>query len=469
MLENTAKHGRYYVNFVMASPIVITSDGKIADVILSKRFKGTRALYNAEAPGLLSKNGADHERLKGETVKAVNDPRSIKAAVSILVKRLRSEAFPEFEEASTKKDAFDLLPVFEEVFTDVVSLWVLGMDGDSADHKKKTESLVEARRTLANLTFLLPTGLNWYFDRIRDVIPLAEYLAILPGAREYLVRRNAKNRSRDIIAEAVIAAKARYDGIKAGTSTLGKNSEEGIIDRLFEIADSGEAENKLTMEEIIETIEAVQVAAQSPLFVALPNLLYQLSQNMATQRAIVAELQRLPRGPTEAVRPDDLRSLPALDLAVRESLRLLPPLPMTANRIAAQNIYKLPGMWALPANYHILVDILSMQRDPEVFGADADKFKPERFKPAGGESLELAGQLDVPFGAAYSPFGRGPHACPGQKVAVTLIKIAAAEVLRKYELAPAPGAAIGLDGFECAQNAPLRMVAGNPVIVKKRK
>ncbi|KAJ1558325.1 hypothetical protein HK405_013933, partial [Cladochytrium tenue] len=504
LVENARSLGAYYVAFVFGGPVVITSDPKIADVLLSHRFKCTRRVFGASVSGILSKDGPEHERLKKILLKVLLDPRSLKSASTILSRRLSTEAFPELDEASSHKEPLDLLPVFEEIFTDVVTFWVLGYGGDTPGHKEKMERLVEARRALADLSFVLPTGTAWLLDRVRDYVPFSEYLAFLPGAHDYLIRRNAKRKSRDVVNETVIEAKARHDAVRAGTAALGKNSVEGLLDLFFDVvvdpaADAGDASDKpkddgaLDVAEVLAMLEAVQTAGQGPLSAALPNFLYHLAHHPSVQRQLHAEViaAKASRA-SDPVRPDDLRAMPLLDAALRESLRLLPPVPTSHPRVSSQNVYKLPGMWGLPKDYHVAVDLLSMQRDPAVFGDDAEEFRPARFVGAGGSGRSARLFEDVssadpaaavstdesqPFGPAFLPFGKGPYACPARRPAVVLLKIAAAEVLRRYELVPAagdkdrqPAPAVGLDGFDAAaMGGTLRMIAGNPVVVRKRK
>jgi hypothetical protein len=45
---------------------------------------------------------------------------------------------------------------------------------------------------------LCPIGYVWYFDLLRSYVGFAEYL-MLPGSRDYLVRRNGKSKARKII------------------------------------------------------------------------------------------------------------------------------------------------------------------------------------------------------------------------------------------------------------------------------
>ncbi|KAJ3185878.1 Cytochrome P450 4V2 [Irineochytrium annulatum] len=479
VLADARRLGGYYVTFVMAAPLVIASDPAIAAVIFSERFKCERMVYNADAKGLMKQNGPQHHRSRRILTAALNDARASKSLLAIINRRLKSEVFPEMDESVSTKQPIDLLPVFEELFADSFTLWLTG----ALDEEDKTtvERIVEARRTLADLKFIVPTGIAWYFDRLRDVVPLLEYLVFLPGSKDYYIRTHAKAKARTIMAQALESAKSRRDNASAA-----KKSGSGDLDPfLNRLQDASEADSEpLTWDELRENLEAVQLSAEQPMFSALPNLLLCLAHDRPTQKQIHLELAKIPRSATEPVRPEDLRAVPHLEMAVRESLRVLPPRPFSYNRSSAANVYKLPGLWSLPKGYHIAVDFISLHRrggdtkpadgaegEPAsagAYGPDPDVFRPERFKKDVGLR-----EGESSFGDAFVPFGAGVYGCPAQRLAMEVIRCVAAEVLRRYELTAVEDAELSgptdLNGYSSSQGGALRHLAGSPVILKKRK
>ena len=83
---------------------------------------------------------------------------------------------------------------------------------------------------------------------------------------------------------------------------------------------------------------------QKSLSVAIPNFLSLLSIHPKIQSDIAKEISNLTRSLKEPIRLDDLKNCTLLDAAVKESLRLLPPFPMSFNRESTADVYKLPGI-----------------------------------------------------------------------------------------------------------------------------
>ncbi|KAI4758564.1 cytochrome P450 52A1 [Aureobasidium sp. EXF-3400] len=96
-----------------------------------------------------------------------------------------------------------------------------------------------------------------------------------------------------------------------------------------------------------------------------------------------------------------------------EAMRLYPVTPILPPRIANKNtVLPLGGgkdgksPLFVPKGTALIVNIYSANRRREVYGDDADEFRPERWE-------------DLRPGWAYTPFGGGPRICVGQQFAIT--------------------------------------------------
>ncbi|KAJ3286814.1 hypothetical protein HDU79_006181 [Rhizoclosmatium sp. JEL0117] len=488
LLKEAASLGTYHVKWLFAAPLVVASDPNTVNVVLSDKFIANRVVVNHTAKGVMATNGETHAKQHSLLVSIFQDPSLTASLIDHLHARLASETFPEFNEAIAQKDTLDLCPVFEELWVDVISLWVLGLDatGTVANAKEeieRREKVVEARRCLANLTFVLPTGIAWYFDIIRNYVQYSEYL-MLPGSRDYLVRRNGKTKARNIInfEYGTMAKEFRETGKKRG-GLAGK-----LLDAKLAALPDGQTDlSDAEWEDLFEQLEAIQTAAQSPLYSLTPHILYLLAHSPTHQKQIYQELSKVT---AKQITKTHVQSLPSLTSFTLETLRLLPPFVTTYNRVSPENAYRLPGQWMLPKSTHIVVDLLSTLRNATAFGEGASAFQPERFNgrkytPTTAETpaetshrVKDALKLSAPaFETTYYPFSAGPFACPGQQIALDVVKVCVAEIVRRYEVVAGKGregidvgaVVKGMEEFGSEQGGVLRHLEGCPVLIKKRK
>ncbi|XP_054782760.1 cytochrome P450 714A1-like [Prosopis cineraria] len=124
---------------------------------------------------------------------------------------------------------------------------------------------------------------------------------------------------------------------------------------------------------------------------------------------------------------DKFRNMKQLSMVIQESLRLYGPAITTA-REAIKKVKV--GEMVVPKGTNILVFITAMHRDPEIWGEDANEFKPERFE--GGVSNACK------YPQAYLPFGIGSQICLGQYFAIIEAKIALILLLSNFSFSISP-------------------------------
>ncbi|KAI1488008.1 cytochrome P450 78A3 [Biscogniauxia mediterranea] len=116
----------------------------------------------------------------------------------------------------------------------------------------------------------------------------------------------------------------------------------------------------------------------------------------------------------------DADQLPYLDNVCRESLRYIPPIPMTVRQSVADDQL---GPYKVPGGTVIYVLANAINRLPSYWGPSADEFDPDRWE-----------DLPKTFTAnAFMTFLQGPRGCVGRKFAETEMKILLCCLLSMYE------------------------------------
>jgi cytochrome P450 len=195
-----------------------------------------------------------------------------------------------------------------------------------------------------------------------------------------------------------------------------------MLSMLMEARDEDGA--RLSEDELIGHAGVIFAAGHETSSNALAWTLVLLSQHPQIMSDLYDELSGVLRG--DAPRVDQLSSLPLLDRVVKESLRILPPVPFN-HRIVGRDTEL--GGHVLPRNTEVLSSIYHTQRMPEYF-ENASKFMPDRW-------------LSIDPGPyVYNPFSTGPRMCIGATFALMEIKIVLALMLQRYRLELLPNSRI---------------------------
>jgi cytochrome P450 / NADPH-cytochrome P450 reductase len=93
----------------------------------------------------------------------------------------------------------------------------------------------------------------------------------------------------------------------------------------------------------------------------------------------------------EKISSKHLNELPYVNAVLRETLRLTPTAPAFVRGIRPENKEEVvtigDGKYAIPRGQGVLCLMGKVQRDPKVYGDDADEFKPERMLDENFEKL----------------------------------------------------------------------------------
>lgn len=107
-----------------------------------------------------------------------------------------------------------------------------------------------------------------------------------------------------------------------------------------------------------------------------------------------------------------------LDAVIKESMRLLPPVPLQI-RVAERDT-AIAGH-GLPRGTRIMINAFLTNRTPDLY-PEGDVFRPERWANIAPNSFE------------YPVFSAGPHLCPGYWFGTAAVKIGVAAILSRFRL-----------------------------------
>ncbi len=155
--------------------------------------------------------------------------------------------------------------------------------------------------------------------------------------------------------------------------------------------------------------------------------LLELLRHPDVGKPVVEELDRLHAAGTP-VSYQALREMPALESAIKETLRLHPPLILLMRKVMSDFHYK---DWRIAAGKLVAASPAVSNRLPECF-PDPERFDPARYGPGREEDRQSF---------AWIPFGAGRHRCVGAAFAMMQLKAIFSILLRRFEfeLAQSPG------------------------------
>ena len=121
--------------------------------------------------------------------------------------------------------------------------------------------------------------------------------------------------------------------------------------------------------------------------------------------------------------------LPYIAAVFNESLRLYPPVPVELKESTAESIF--PDGTCLPKGSVVMWTTWAIGRSKNIWGNDADDFRPERWLIAGEKGQSMT--LKTVSAFEFPVFNGGPRACLGKKMAELLAAYVIARLVWKYD------------------------------------
>ncbi|KAL3296169.1 putative bifunctional P-450:NADPH-P450 reductase [Colletotrichum asianum] len=180
-----------------------------------------------------------------------------------------------------------------------------------------------------------------------------------------------------------------------------------------------ETGDSLSEEAIVDNIITFLVAGHETTSGLLSFSIYYLVEHPEEMRKAREEVDRvIGDGP---INVQHLQQLPFLDSVFRETLRLMPTAPGYYVTPFKDEI--IGGKYLVKPGEALCVLLHTLHRDPAVWGADAEEFKPDRMR-----------NLDSIPKHAWKPFGNGMRGCIGRAFAWQEAQLVIAMLLRNFDI-----------------------------------
>lgn len=196
---------------------------------------------------------------------------------------------------------------------------------------------------------------------------------------------------------------------------VGLKKKMCLLDVLLQSTTDGKP---LTNDDIQAEVDNFTFAGHDTTTNAICFTLYTISKFPGVQRKLNEEIEQVLGGGDVTFKI--INEFKYLDLVIKETMRLYPPVPVIARRLHEEVDF---GDFIAPANANYNLFFYTLFKNPEVF-ANPEEFIPERFL-----NLDKS-----PY--AFTPFSAGQRNCIGQKFALLNVKNNIINILRTFELVP---------------------------------
>ncbi|XP_047320723.1 cytochrome P450 72A397-like [Impatiens glandulifera] len=299
----------------------------------------------------------------------------------------------------------DVWSEFQNLTGDIIFTAAFGTSNNSSNHSNEGKKIFKLQKELLGL--VMETMVSMYISGFR----------FIPTKKNR--RRKELNRSITSMLRTIVQRKE--DEMRNGQS--GADNLLGIL--LQSNQTHKNDNNGMTIDEIIEECKQFYLAGYETTSCLLTWTLIVLAMHQDWQEKARKEILEI-YGENLPV-AEDIGRLKVTTMILNEVLRLYPP--AIAHYLHAYKKTKI-GSLSIPAGVDITLPTLILHHDKELWGEDADEFKPERFSE---------GVMNASKGnQAFFPFGWGPRICIGQNFAMIESKVALAMILQRFSFKLSP-------------------------------
>ncbi|XP_071488181.1 cytochrome P450 4C1-like [Diadema antillarum] len=306
-----------------------------------------------------------------------------------------------------RSDLVNIFPLVTYSALDVICDTAMGKhinaQGDS------DSEYVRAVQGMAETTLMRFKSLLLWYDPIFRLTEVGarqrRYLEILHGTTKSVIQERLNQ-----------AVKPRDSRNGDEGAVAGKKKRLAFLDLLIQMHRN---DPNFTLQDIQEEVDTFMFAGHDTTATAMCWALLLIGLHPGVQARLHEEIDTVLGDTDRYVTSEDLGNMSYLSLVMKESLRLLPSVPVISRKLDSDIM--LDGK-LVPKETDITLVISSLHYDPEQF-PDPERFDPDRFLPENCAKRH-------PY--AYLPFSAGGRNCIGQKFAMLEARVTLANLLRRF-------------------------------------
>jgi cytochrome P450 len=222
-----------------------------------------------------------------------------------------------------------------------------------------------------------------------------------------------------------------------------------FLDQLINIS---QTMKKLSFLEIRDHCDTIIFAALETTALTTSHFFLMMAMHPEVQEKVYQEINELFPKDATTIDHDLLKGLDFTEQCIKETMRLFPVGALLAREPMEDGCL---GEYKVGAGTCILLNIFSLHRRSDIWGADADQFKPERFTKENSEKRH-------PF--CYLPFSAGPRNCIGYRYASTLMQMMIMRCVREYKFSTR----LQFEDLKCVFKFSLKLNTKHWLMIEKR-
>ncbi|CAK9001814.1 unnamed protein product [Durusdinium trenchii] len=260
--------------------------------------------------------------------------------------------------------------------------------------------------------------INPFVKHLNEVV---ESLDVLGRWPPFLRRIFCRQRLQSYIDSSASVRRTCMEILQRRKSEEHKESHKDLLDRMLSDADPKTGQ-KMSEESVVDNLLTFLFAGQDSTAAAMASCLCYLCANPTCKERLLREIDEVVG--KDQLSWEHLNELQYLDWCIKETLRLMPPGSLLLRTSTREQVL---GGWYVPAKVPIIVNILALHYSEDLWGADVNEFKPERW------------ERGLPHKFAFMPFAHGPRACIGREFTLMEQKVTMVKFFQNFDVERVPG------------------------------